>query len=36
MRRVTLRVILRTGLGLAPGQEMDRFEKKMERFLANG
>src|SRR3954462_8985236 len=36
MRRVTLRVILRTGLGLAPGPEMDRFERKMERFLANG
>jgi cytochrome P450 len=36
MRRVTLRVILRTGLGLAPGREMDRFEQKMERFLSNG
>jgi cytochrome P450 len=36
MRRVTLRVILRTGLGLAPGPEMDRFEQKMERFLSNG
>jgi cytochrome P450 len=36
MRRVTLRVILRTGLGLAPGAEMDRFEQKMERFLSNG
>jgi cytochrome P450 len=36
MRRVTLRVILRTGLGLAPGPEMDRFEGKMERVLANG
>ena len=28
MRRVTLRVILRTGLGLAPGPEMDRFEQQ--------
>ncbi len=36
MRRITLRVILRTGLGLAPGPEMDRFEWKMERFLSNG
>jgi cytochrome P450 len=36
MRRITLRVILRTGLGLAPGTEMDRFERKMETFLANG
>jgi cytochrome P450 len=36
MRRATLRVILRTGLGLAPGSEMDRFEHKMERFLSNG
>jgi cytochrome P450 len=36
MRRVTLRVILRTGLGLAPGPEMDRFERKMETFLSNG
>jgi cytochrome P450 len=36
MRRVTLRVILRTGLGLTPGPEMDRFERKMERFLSNG
>src|SRR3954469_14506350 len=36
MRRVTLRVILRTGLGLTPGPEMDNFERKMERFLSNG
>lgn len=36
MRRVTLRVILRTGLGLAPGADLDRFEQKMETFLANG
>ena len=36
MRRITLRVILRTGLGLAPGPEMDRYERKMERFLSNG
>jgi cytochrome P450 len=36
MRRITLRVILRTALGLAPGPEMDRFERKIEAFLANG
>ncbi len=36
MRRVTLRVILRTGLGLAPDPELDRFERKMEKFLSNG
>jgi len=36
MRRITLRVILRTALGLIPGPEMDRFEHKLERFLANG
>ncbi|HWE35664.1 MAG TPA: cytochrome P450 [Isosphaeraceae bacterium] len=36
MRRVTLRVILRTGMGLAPGPEMDRFERKIEAVLANG
>jgi cytochrome P450 len=36
MRRITLRVILRTALGLAPGPEMDRCEHKMERFLSNG
>ncbi len=36
LRRATLRVILRTGLGLAPGPEMDRFERKMETFLSNG
>src|SRR4051794_4759502 len=36
MRRITLRVILRTALGLAPGPEMDRYEYKMERFLSNG
>lgn len=36
MRRATLRVILRTGLGLAPGAELDRFERKMEAFLAHG
>jgi cytochrome P450 len=36
LRRITLRVILRTGLGLDPGPEMDRFEWKMERFLSNG
>jgi cytochrome P450 len=36
MRRATLRVILRTGLGLAAGPEMDRFERKMETFLSHG
>jgi cytochrome P450 len=36
MRRITLRVILRTALGLAPGPEMDRCEHKMEKFLSNG
>jgi cytochrome P450 len=36
LRRITLRVILRTGLGLAPGPEMDRFEYKMERVLSQG
>jgi cytochrome P450 len=36
MRRATLRVILRTGLGLSPGPEMDNFEHKMERVLSNG
>jgi cytochrome P450 len=36
MRRITLRVILRTALGLAPGPELDRFERKIETFLAKG
>src|SRR5262245_30747192 len=36
MRRITLRVILRTALGLAPGPEMDRFERKIETFLSQG
>jgi cytochrome P450 len=36
MRRATVRVILRTGLGLGPGPLMDRFEHKIERFLSNG
>jgi cytochrome P450 len=36
MRRITLRVILRTGLGLAPGPDMDRIEHKMETLLSNG
>lgn len=36
MRRITLRVILRTALGLAPGPLMDTFERKMEVFLSNG
>jgi len=36
MRRVTLRVILRTGMGLAPGPDLDRFERKIEAFLSHG
>src|SRR6476646_5435590 len=36
MRRITLRVILRTGLGLEAGPELDRFERQVEVFLANG
>lgn len=36
MRRITLRVILRSALGLAPGTLLDRLERKMETFLSNG
>jgi cytochrome P450 len=36
LRRITLRVILRTGLGLAPGPELDDLERKVEAVLANG
>jgi Cytochrome P450 len=36
MRRITLRVILRTALGLALGPEMDCFERKIETFLSHG
>src|SRR5262249_31419793 len=36
MRRITLRVILRTAMGLAPGPDMDRFESKIETFLSQG
>ncbi len=36
MRRITVRVILRTALGLTPGPEMDRLERKIETFLRNG
>ena len=36
MRRITLRVILRTALGLAPGPEMDGYERKIETFLSTG
>jgi cytochrome P450 len=36
MRRITLRVILRTGLGLAAGPELDEFERRVETFLAHG
>jgi cytochrome P450 len=34
MLRITLRVILRTGLGLEPGSELDRFEVKIAGFLS--
>ena len=36
MRRITLRVILRSGLGLPAGAELDRFERKIEAFLSHG
>jgi cytochrome P450 len=36
MRKITVRVILRTAMGLAPGPDMDRFERKIETVLANG
>jgi cytochrome P450 len=36
MRKITLRVILRTALGLDPGPEMDRFERKIEAVLSHG
>jgi cytochrome P450 len=36
MRRITLRVILRTGLGLAAGPELDLFEQKVEHLLSQG
>lgn len=36
LRRITLRVILRTALGLERGPDLDRFERKIETFLANG
>jgi cytochrome P450 len=36
MRRITLRIILRTGLGLAAGPELDEFERRVEIMLANG
>src|SRR5829696_379006 len=36
LRRITLRVILRTALGLAPGPEMDRLGRKIESFLSHG
>ena len=34
MRRITLRVILRTALGLPAGPEMDRFERRIERCMS--
>jgi unspecific monooxygenase len=36
LRRITLRVILRTALGLEAGPDMDLFERKIEAVLANG
>ena len=36
LRKATLRVILRTGLGLEAGPELDDFERKVEAVLANG
>ena len=36
MRAITLRVILRTGLGLPAGPELDDFAEKVESVLANG
>jgi cytochrome P450 len=36
MRSITLRVILRAGLGLPAGPTLDEFERKVEVFLANG
>jgi cytochrome P450 len=36
MRRITLRVILRTAMGLAPGSVMDRLEHKVEHLLSHG
>lgn len=36
MRKITLRVILRTGLGIAAGPELDAFERKVETMLASG
>ena len=36
VRRITLRVILRSALGMDAGPEMDRFERKIEMFLSNG
>ncbi len=36
MRRITLRVILQAVLGLPPGEQLDGFERKVHRLLANG
>jgi cytochrome P450 len=36
MRKITVRVILRTAMGLAAGPEMDHFERKIETMLAGG
>ncbi len=36
MRRITVRIILRTGLGLDAGPEMDEYQRKIENLLAQG
>lgn len=36
MRRITLRVILRAGLGLSAGATLDHFERKVEAVLSHG
>ncbi|WP_165226343.1 cytochrome P450 [Aquisphaera insulae] len=36
MRSITARVILRTGLGLEAGPELDGFQRKIERMLSQG
>ena len=36
MRRIALRIILRTGLGLDAGPEMDEYQRKIENLLAQG
>lgn len=36
MRKITLRVILRAGLGLPAGTELNDLERRVERLVANG